>query len=95
MSSTWSVDTRFRQTEISRFPTQKSRLKTADSEFWKHLQTPVMIREYGPVQKVDVSLVDPYYVAVTGSSRVQIFNPETNEVFKQFSKFRETALGKC
>ena len=93
MSSFWSEDTRFKRTEIVQFPNIRSKLQTEDSDFWKHLQAPVTIREYGPVQSVDVSVVDPYYVAVTGSSRVQIINPLTNDVSKTLSKFRETALG--
>ena len=93
MSSFWSQDTRFKRTEIIKFPTLRSKLQTEDSDFWRHLQAPVTIREYGPVQSVDVSPVDPYFVAVTGSSRVQIINPATNDVSKTLSKFRETALG--
>ena len=93
MSSYWSRDTRFKRTEIVEFPALKSKLRTEDSEFWNHLQQPVTIREYGPVQNVDICPVEPYYVAVTGSSRVQVFNPLTNNVYKTLSKFRETALG--
>jgi len=93
MSTVWSQDTRFKRTEIVQFPTLRNKLQTEDSQFWKHLQAPVTIREYGPVQNVDVCPVDPYHVAVTGSSRVQIFNPVTNSVSKTLSKFREAALG--
>ena len=93
MSSFWSHDTRFKRTEIAEFPSFKNKLRTEDSEFWRHLQQPVTIREFGPVQKVDICPSEPYYVAVTGSSRVQIFNPLNNSVYKTLSKFRETALG--
>lgn len=93
MSTQWSQDTRFKRTEILDFSHFKTKLRTEEAEFWKHLQAPVTIREYGPVQKVDICPVDPYFVAVTGSSRVQIFNPLTNTISKTLSKFRETALG--
>lgn len=93
MSSSWSAETRFKRTEIAKFPVIRSKVKTEDAEYWKYLQQPVTIREYGPVQNVDISHVEPYYVAVTGSSRVQIFNPLTNSVHKTLSKFRETAFG--
>ena len=93
MSSSWSQDTRFKKTEIAEFPSFKSKLRNEDSEFWRHLQPPVTIKEFGPVQKVDVCPLEPHYVAVTGSSRVQIFNPLNNSVYKTLSKFRETALG--
>jgi hypothetical protein len=80
MSSTWSQDTRFKRTEIVKFPLLQSRVKTEDAEYWKYLQNPVTIREYGPVQSIDISPIAPYYVAVTGSSRVQIFDPVSNQV---------------
>ncbi len=89
----WSQDTRFKRTEIVDFSHLKSKIRSEDSEFWKHLQYPVTIREHGLVQNVDICPVEPYHVAVTGSSRVQIFNPLTNTVSKTLSKFRETALG--
>ena len=93
MSLGWSQDTRFKRTEIVEFPSFRNKLQTEDGQFWKHLQAPVTIREYGPVQNVDICPVEPYHVAVTGSSRVQIFNPLTNSVSKTLSKFREAALG--
>lgn len=89
----WSEDTRFKRTEIAQFHGLKSKLRTEDSEFWKHLQAPVTIREHGPVHHVDICQVDPFHVAVTGATRVQIFNPATNTVSKTLSKFREAALG--
>ena len=93
MSQLWSQDTRFKRTEIASFPVVKSKAKTEDAEHWKQLQQPVTIREYGPVQNVDVCQEEPYFVAVTGSSRVQIFNPLTNSVHKTLSKFRDSAFG--
>ncbi len=37
MTSSWSLDTRFKKTEIERFPVD-NRTKTEDNEYWKHLQ---------------------------------------------------------
>ena len=91
MASNWTSS--FKRTEIAEFPNFKNKLRTEDAEFWRYLQQPVTIREFGPVQKVDICRTEPYYVAVTGSSRVQIFNPLNNSVYKTLSKFRETALG--
>ena len=93
MSQMWSQDTRFKRTEIAKFPIVKYKSANEDVDYWKYLQQPVTIREYGPVQNVDVCSEEPYFVAVTGSSRVQIFNPLTNSVHKTLSKFRETAFG--
>jgi len=93
MSSGWSSDTRFRNTEIERFPGGQKHSQTPDGQYWKHLQFPVTIQEFGPISKIDISGADPHYVAVTGSSRVQIFNPLTNEVHKTLTKFKSAAHG--
>jgi len=90
MSSSWSADTRYKRTEIERFPGIKAS-KTSDSLYWKHLQFPVTIQEFGPISRIDICRTEPHYIAVTGSSRVQIFNPLTNEVHKTLTKFRNAA----
>ena len=51
------------------------------------------IQEFGPISQIDISRSEPHYVAVTGSSRVQIFNPLTNEVHKTLTKFKSAAHG--
>ena len=43
--------------------------------------------------QIDVCRAEPHYIAVTGSSRVQIFNPLTNEVHKTLTKFKSAAHG--
>jgi len=90
MSLSWSADTRYKRTEIERFPSNKTS-KTADGLYWKHLQFPVSIQEFGPISKIDICRTEPHYIAVTGSSRVQIFNPLTNEVHKTLTKFKSAA----
>lgn len=92
MTSSWSLDTRFKKTEIERFPVD-SRTKTEDNEYWKHLQVPISIQEFGPVSNIDICLEAPHYIAVTGSTRVQIFNPISNDLHKSLTKFRQTAYG--
>jgi len=93
MSASWSADTRFRRTEIESFPGSQKHSQTPDGQYWKHLQFPVTIQEFGPISKIDVCRTEPHYIAVTGSSRVQIFNPLTNEVHKTLTKFKSAAHG--
>lgn len=93
MSQFWSQDTRFKRTEIAKFPVVQSKAKSDDATYWKYLQNPATIREYGPIQKVDICPNEPYYVAVTCSSRVQIFNPLTHSVHKTLQKFRDSVYG--
>lgn len=45
---------------------------TQDTLYWNNYKTPVQIKEFGAVSKVDFSLQPPYNYAVTASSRVNI-----------------------
>ena len=92
MSSSWSLDTRFKRTEIVRFPEEKD-TKSKEALYWKNLQFPVTIQEFGPISCIDICKESPNYIAVTGSTRVQIFNPATNQVHKTLTKFRGGAYG--
>lgn len=56
-------------------------------------QVPVLIKEFGPIDYVDFSPIEPHYFAVTCSVRVQIYNPITKLVVKNLSRFRECAYG--
>lgn len=52
-----------------------------------------MVKEFGPIDYIDFSPVEPYYFAVTCSVRVQVYNPITKLVAKNLSRFRENAYG--
>ncbi|KAL1117538.1 hypothetical protein AAG570_003854 [Ranatra chinensis] len=71
-------------------PTQKV---TADTAYWKQLGVPTILKEFGPIDYIDFSPVEPHYFAVTCSVRVQLYNPITKLVHKTLSRFRETAYG--
>lgn len=66
---------------------------TADNIYWKELGVPVLVKEFGPIDYIDFSPVQPNYFAVTCSVRVQIYNPVTKLVTKNLSRFRENAYG--
>lgn len=51
------------------------------------------MKEFGPIDYIDFSPVEPYYFAVTCSVRVQVYNPVTKLVVKNLSRFRENAYG--
>lgn len=59
------------------------------------LQPPVLIKEFGPIDYIDFSPVEPHYFAVTCSVRVQLYNPITKLVTKTYSRFKEAAYGGC
>lgn len=54
---------------------------------------PVLVKEFGPIDYIDFSPIEPHYFAVTCSVRVQVYNPITKLVIKNLSRFRENAYG--
>nr|KAF7406959.1 hypothetical protein H0235_014615 [Vespula pensylvanica] len=66
---------------------------TPDNIYWKKYTAPVLVKEFGPIDYIDFSPVEPHYFAVTCSVRVQIYNPITKLVTKNFSRFKEAAYG--
>nr|XP_023025430.1 U3 small nucleolar RNA-associated protein 15 homolog [Leptinotarsa decemlineata] len=66
---------------------------TDDNIYWKKLGVPVLVKEFGPIDYIDFSPIEPHYFAVTCSVRVQVYNPITRLVVKNLSRFRENAYG--
>ncbi|KAL0870635.1 hypothetical protein ABMA27_005595 [Loxostege sticticalis] len=66
---------------------------TSDSIYWKKLGLPVLVKEFGAIDYIDFSPVEPYYFAATCSVRVQVYDPITKVVAKNISKFVEAAYG--
>ncbi|KAJ8920421.1 hypothetical protein NQ315_005287 [Exocentrus adspersus] len=66
---------------------------TPDYVYWKKLGVPVLVKEFGPIDYIDFTPVEPHYFAVTCSVRVQVYNPITKLVVKNLSRFRENAYG--
>ncbi|KAK2488571.1 hypothetical protein MC885_013591 [Smutsia gigantea] len=64
---------------------------TQDTLYWNNYKTPVQIKEFGAVSKVDFSPQPPYNYAVTASSRIHIYGRYSQEPIKTFSRFKDTA----
>ncbi|XP_004586221.2 U3 small nucleolar RNA-associated protein 15 homolog isoform X1 [Ochotona princeps] len=64
---------------------------TQDTLYWNNYKTPVQIKEFGAVSKVDFSPQPPYHYAVTASSRIHIYGRYSQEPVKTFSRFKDTA----
>lgn len=64
---------------------------TQDTLYWNNYKTPVQIKEFGAVSKVDFSPQLPYNYAVTASSRIHIYGRYSQEPVKTFSRFKDTA----
>ncbi|XP_070543000.1 U3 small nucleolar RNA-associated protein 15 homolog [Ptychodera flava] len=64
---------------------------TRDDLYWQSLEFPVTVKEFGAVSHIEFSPIDPHNFAVTSSARVQIYSPQTNQVVKTISRFKDTA----
>lgn len=53
----------------------------------------MLVKEYGTIDYIDFSPIEPHNFAVTCSVRVQIYNPITKLVAKNLSRFQENAYG--
>ncbi|CAH2049262.1 unnamed protein product, partial [Iphiclides podalirius] len=84
----------FKRTNKSVYQKPASAL-TEDNIYWKKLGQPVLVKEFGAIDYLDFSPVEPYYIAATCSVRIQIYDPITKTVAKNISKFLEAAYGGC
>lgn len=82
----------FKPVDIFAFPHVGPKI-TADTIHWKRLDFPVAIKEYGAIDYVDFTSQEPFSIAVTCSSKVQIYNPADNKVRNTLSRFKKTAYG--
>ncbi|NXA31987.1 UTP15 protein, partial [Eudromia elegans] len=64
---------------------------TQDALYWRGYKTPVQIKEFGAINKIDFSPVSPYNYAVTASSRIHIYGRYSQEPIKTFSRFKDAA----
>ncbi|PIO31052.1 hypothetical protein AB205_0006580, partial [Aquarana catesbeiana] len=64
---------------------------TQDTLYWRRYKTPVQIKEFGAVTKVDFSPTQPIHYAVTSSTRIHIYGQYSQEPIKTFSRFKDTA----
>lgn len=63
---------------------------TEDTPYWNNYKTPVQIKEFGAVSKVDFSPQPPYNYAVTVSSRIHIYGWYSQEPIETFSQCKDT-----
>lgn len=86
------MDTSFKKTYIA--PFQKSSAPISeDTLYWKKFSAPILLKEVNLIEHIDVSPVEPYFLAVSCSSRVQLYHPITRMIHKNYNRFREAAYG--
>ncbi|XP_071494279.1 U3 small nucleolar RNA-associated protein 15 homolog [Diadema antillarum] len=82
----------FKPTVAQRFPFAKGQ-QSKEALYWKNFEFPVVVKEYGAVSDIDFCPVEPFSFAASCSTRVQIYNPVTNQVDKTISRFKGVAYG--
>ncbi|NXS68826.1 UTP15 protein, partial [Pandion haliaetus] len=75
---------------VQAFPKLGERI-TKDTAYWQGYKTPVQIKEFGAINKIDFSPIPPYNYAVTASSRIHIYGRYSQEPIKTFSRFKDAA----
>ncbi|XP_039251347.2 U3 small nucleolar RNA-associated protein 15 homolog [Styela clava] len=69
------------------------KLLTEDGYYWKGLQFPVTVKEFGAVTHIDIQPTHPHNIAVSSATRIQVYHHETSERIKTFSRFHNTVYG--
>lgn len=73
---------------------QKSSTKaTPDIAYWKKLEFPVTVKEFTAIDYVDVSPVDPYYIAVTSGPKIDVYHRQATQVWRTITRFQRLAYG--
>ncbi|XP_006627225.1 U3 small nucleolar RNA-associated protein 15 homolog [Lepisosteus oculatus] len=80
----------FKPTRIQSYPKLGEKV-TQDTLYWKNYKTPVQIKEFGAITRIDFSPQSPYNYAVTASTRIHIYGQYSQEPIKTFSRFKDTA----
>ncbi|KAL1257113.1 hypothetical protein QQF64_012658 [Cirrhinus molitorella] len=80
----------FKPTKVQVLPKLGEKV-TEDTLYWRNYKSPVQMKEFGAVKKIDFSPLPPHNYAVTASTRVHIYGPHSQEPIQSFTRFRDTA----
>ncbi|XP_076312441.1 U3 small nucleolar RNA-associated protein 15 homolog [Tachypleus tridentatus] len=84
--------TDFKRTDVELKPRGKTKV-TAETLYWKNFRSPVAIKDYGAIDYIDFSQEQPYNLAVTSSSKIQIYSSMNAQINRTLSRFRQRAFG--
>lgn len=79
----------FKQLQVLKVP-KIGKATNEENLYWKDFDFPTIINEYGGINNISISETKPHYVAVTNTSRVNIYDSEKLTSIKNFS-FSENA----
>lgn len=86
------MDSSFKKTYVAPFQKTSAPI-SPDTLYWKRFTTPILLKEVSLIEHIDVSPLEPHFLAVTCSSRVQLYHPITRMIHKNYNRFREAAYG--
>ncbi|KAI8807889.1 WD40-repeat-containing domain protein [Cladochytrium replicatum] len=80
----------FQKLQLRKFPKPVEK-KTVEAGFWRKFKSSTVIKTYGPVTHISFSPVAPHDFAISASARVQVYSPNTNELKKSVTRFKDVA----
>ncbi|KAG0721193.1 U3 small nucleolar RNA-associated protein 15 [Chionoecetes opilio] len=66
---------------------------TSDTLYWRKLDFPVTVKEFTAIDSVDISPVEPHYIAVTSGPKIDVYHRETTQVWRNITRFQRAAYG--
>ncbi|KAI8052352.1 WD40-repeat-containing domain protein [Syncephalis plumigaleata] len=79
----------YRRLAIKQYPRLSSQRENIDGKYWKKLQSPALIKEYGTINAISFSPTAPHDFAVAASARIQLYHGRTRTVQRTVSRFKE------
>jgi U3 small nucleolar RNA-associated protein 15 len=80
--------TNYQKLKLKQYPKTPTSL-TSEARYWKNFKFTILLRQISAVTSIDFSPVAPHEFAISSSSRVQIFDPNTNKVSSTLSRFKD------
>ncbi|GMM33473.1 snoRNA-binding rRNA-processing protein [Saccharomycopsis crataegensis] len=65
--------------------------KTPEQRYWRSFGNTQLVKEHNAITHITFNPASPHDIAVTSSTRIQVFSSKTRQVVKTFSRFKETA----
>lgn len=63
---------------------------TPEQRYWRGYTNTQIVKEHNAVSHICFNPIAPHDIAVTSSTRIQVFSSRTREVVKTFSRFKDT-----
>ena len=81
----------FKRTEILKY--EEAPDPVGGDGSWGRWEHPITIKEYGAVNRIDISPTTPNYFAITSYSKVLLYDPVIKDVYKTMTKFQDACFG--